>query len=162
MHASNLKRSEYDGCVYRYASYMTMPNDKATFHADIPMSEETLRALIDIQRARGLPNLEKTIAMVLANALGESKGPLWTPAEIAALSEGMRAILRALAQAPGGLDPSEVSSQSGQGESTKAYLAHLTIRYKHGKDQLHQWDEAAQRYFINPKYRDTVLAALAQ
>jgi len=120
-----------------------------------------LRALLDQQRARGLPTIDKTIGLILAEALGNSYGPMWTLAEIAALGEGKKSVLRALAKTAGGLDPHNLTSQAGTGEATKAFLAHLTRRYKHGKEPLHQWDEATQKYLVNPKYRDIILTALA-
>jgi hypothetical protein len=132
-----------------------------TYHADIPLSDETMLALMDQQRARGLPTLDRTIAVLLSDALGKSTGPMWSAAEIAGLGKGKKAVLKTMAQVAGGVDPSDLGEKAGTGNATKAYLAHLTMLYKRGKEPLHQWDEATQKYLINPKYRDIVLTALA-
>lgn len=139
---------------------MASPSEIWTFHVDIPMTQELHDALVDQMKARGL-SPGKTIAVLLAEVLGKPSGPAWTTTEIAALRDGPKKILKVLAHTPGGLAPNELAADAGTKNSTKAYLAHLTMRYKHGKEPLHQWDEATNKYLINPKYREDVLAALS-
>ena len=79
----------------------------------------------------------------------------WAPLRV------LKKILKALAHATGGLGPNELGSEADTDEGTKAFLAQLTMYYKkHGKEPLHLWDEATQKYLINPKYREIVLTAL--